>query len=317
VLAKERAIAALRFIVGRAAYVLTLWVGVIVLAFALFHLAPTDPARVALGAHATEEQVANFRAQHGLDQPVPQQFLRYVSGLARLDLGESYVDRRPVAPEVATRLGVTLQLAATASVLILLWTALSFQLASSRVAGRALRSVEFLFLSLPTLFSGVIIALATVQFYPFTRFAATGGASDLLFFLPPAVVLALYPAGALGRIVQQQHTVLMRSDMVRAARARGLADSGLRWRYLVRNSAIPLTAAFANQLPLLITSSFIVEIIFSVPGIGVGLLNAVMQRDLPMVEGIVVTTSMVTILITRLFDLLYPLIDPRIDDRPS
>ena len=182
-MAKDRAIAALRLIVGRAAYVLTLWIGVIVLAFALFHLAPTDPARVALGAHATEEQVASFRA-HCSDQPVPSNSaIRFGTGttrpgriVCRPSPGRAR-GRHPARRDTAVgRYRERAHPALDGSVV---------PVGLGRVAGRALRSVEFLFLSLPTLFSGVIIALATVQFYPFTRFAATGGASDLLFFRPP------------------------------------------------------------------------------------------------------------------------------------
>jgi peptide/nickel transport system permease protein len=243
---------------------------------------------------------------------VPQQFIDYVVDLSSLDFGESWVDQRLVTAEVSQRLAVTSGVATMALALIVLWIVFAFVLASSRHGRRLLGVAQFAFVALPTLFMGVLVALVAVEVYPYSRFQGTWDLSDLLFFLPPAAVLALYPAGAIGQLVCQQTSILEQSDMVRAARARGVTVNQVRWRYVARTAAIPIIAALFNQVPLLITSSFVVEIIFSVPGIGAGLLNAVMQRDLPMVEGIVIFTSLVTLVTSRLGDLLYPLIDPRI-----
>jgi ABC-type dipeptide/oligopeptide/nickel transport system permease component len=118
--------------------------------------------------------------------------------------------------------------------------------------------------------------------------------------------------GILGRIARTQITQVSTAEFVRAARARGLSNGMVLRSYVIRNSLVPLLAAFGNQLPLLLTSTFVVEVVFSVPGVGALLLKSVLERDLPMLEGIVIATSLFTIVVNVALEALYPFIDPRI-----
>lgn len=301
------------YFLARFAHGFSLWLGVVAATFALFHVVPTDPVRTMLGPNASEEQVIAVRHSLGLDQSVPAQFGDYIARVATLDFGRSFVDGRPVGAEVRDKLMVTASLAALAVALIVLYLAASVVLEGTSQWRWLPRVAEFLCVSMPTLFVGVVVALAVVAYYPYTRFSgALASAGDWLYLLPPALVLALYPMGILGRIATDQMRQIADMDYVRAARGRGLARRTVVRAYILRNSLVPVMAAFGNQLPLLLTSTFIVEVVFSVPGIGALLLKSVLERDLPMLEGIVVLTAFLTIATTLLLELCYPFADPRI-----
>jgi ABC-type dipeptide/oligopeptide/nickel transport system permease component len=304
----------MKLVLARAVHFVSLWLGVVAATFALFHLVPTDPARTALGPNATEEQVFALRRTLGLDQPVPQQLTRYFRRASRLDFGTSYVDQRQVGPEVRRKLVVTVALAAMSiGIIIAYLVTLSALTYSGAFCLTAIRVCNFIFVASPVLFSAVLIGLLAVWIYPFTRFSGSlSTASDWLFLLPPAFVLALYPMGVLGRIASKEISAVEASEFVLAARARGLGRQTVLFSYVLRNCLVPLLAALGNQLPLLLTSTFIVEIVFSVPGLGSLLLKSVLQRDLPMLEGIVVITSLLTIMTGLILELTYPRIDPRI-----
>jgi peptide/nickel transport system permease protein len=301
------------YFLSRLAYLFSLWVGVIAATFILFHVVPTDPVRTMLGPNASEEQVSSLRHNLELDKPVATQFISYVARVAAFDFGHSYIDARPVGAEVKRKLTLSAVLAAMAIVIVALY--LTVIVALERDGGwyRLRETTDFLCVSLPTLFSSVVVALLAVAYYPYTLFSgALTTVDDWLFLLPPAFVLALYPMGILGRIIRAQMRQISDTDYILAARARGLTGGTVLRSYILRNSLVPLLAAFGNQLPLFLTSTFIVEIVFSVPGIGALLLKSVLERDLPMLEGIVLVTSLFTIGISLLLELLYPFADPRI-----
>lgn len=300
-------------LIRRLLYSFTLWLGVVAATFALFHLVPTDPARTLLGANASEEQVAVMRERLGLDRPFIEQFRSYLGHLAKFDLGRSFVDGRPVGAEVQKRVLVTLALAGVAVALVGLYLAYSILTAGVLKWPRLAEASDFLCVAMPTLFTGVVVALLAASYYPFTRFSGSFVTmGDWLFLLPPALVLGLYPMGILGRIVRDQMHRLSTAEYVLAARARGLTEIAILKDYILRNAWVPLLAAFGNQLPLFLTSTFIVEIVFSVPGIGSLLLKSVLERDLPMLEGIVIVTALLTLLLSLILEALYPLADPRI-----
>lgn len=305
----------MRYFLRRGVYFFTLWLAVVAATFALFHVVPTDPARTILGANVDEQQVAMLRHTLGLDQPASAQFSRYLKRVASLEFGRSYIDARPVGAEVRKKLGLTAVLAGLSVAILVVYLSMVVVFEGLGRWRHLSEAFDFLCVALPTLFSGVVVALVAVAYYPYTRFSGSlASLEDWLFLFPPAAVLALYPMGVLGRIAKGQMRAVAQAGYVQAARACGLSQATILRSYLVRNSLVPLLAAFGNQLPLLLTSTFIVEIVFSVPGIGALLLNSVLQRDLPMLEGIVITTSLLTISVALLLEVLYPLADPRIGE---
>lgn len=300
-------------ILSRLLYYLSIWFSIATASFVLFHLVPSDPVRTMLGPNASETQVETVRRELGLDRPIHRQFRHYIQQVAILDFGNSYVDGRPVGTELGKRFRVSLSLAAVSLLIIFSYLALLTVLARMGIGSGLSELSDFLCVSLPTLFAGFVIALASAKYYPYTRFSgAMGGFSDWLFLVPPAFVLALYPMGILGRILRKQFSELRRSRYVLSAQALGLSKSVVWRRYILRNAYVPMLAAFGNQIPFLVSSTFIVELIFSVPGIGVLLLRSVLERDLPMMEGIVISTSIVVLIVSGVLEILYPKADPRI-----
>ena len=297
----------------RTAYFLSLWFAVVVAAFVLFHLVPVDPIRTMLGPNASEEQVAAVRRDFGLDQPLHVQFSHYIAKAITLDFGQSFVDRRPVRSEIRTRLAVSLAIAMEAIAIIGLYLLCMATIGFSRAGSRVGGFIDFTCVSLPTLFAAIAVALMSIFYYPYTRFSGNlRGLADWLYLVPPAFVLALYPMGILGRIMRSQIQALSQARYTRSALAMGLSQTRIKISYVLRNALIPLLAAWGNQLPLLLTSTFVVELVFSVPGLGSLLLRSVLERDLPMMEGIVIVTSLFVLSTYLLLDLIYPLADPRI-----
>jgi len=298
-------------LLARGLYHLSLLVGVVSLAFLLFHVIPADPARVALGVNATVEQVASLRAELGLDRPLAAQFVSHLGRLARLDLGRSFVDRRAVWPEVAGKLQVSLTLLGVTLVLVVVYV--GGVIALDRWAGgRVGASLDFVWISTPTMFSAVIIALLSGRYWPFSRFSGAGGLGDLLYLLPPAFVLALYPMATLSRLAAAELRRVGTAPYIRTVRALGVPETTVVGKYMLRNAVVPLLAGLANQLPILFTGAFVVEAVFSVPGLGSLLVRSLLQRDLPMLEGIVVVNTFVVLAVYVAAEAVYPLADPRI-----
>ena len=172
---------------------------------------------------------------------------------------------------------------------------------------------NFCISTLPTLFVAVLIALVSLRFYPYTTYAANlGDFENWMALLPPALVLALFPMATLSRIVQSHTSDLLRTQFILAARARGLPETSIYFKHIFRNLLIPIVALFSNVLPQLFTAAFIVEIVFSLPGIGSLLVKSILQQDFPMLEGIVLANAIVVTGTYIISDALYPLIDPRV-----
>ena len=309
----EGACQKLGYIAARLVYALTLLVGTTLAVFILFQIVPSDPARIALGANASVAQVANLRAELGLDQPAPVRMKRYLVGLAQGDWGRSFGDGRPVLNEVFGRLAITGVLASLASALAFLYVATQLGTRRPGRSHRPFRVANFAMTSLPTMFIGILVIVGIRNFYPFNYFSGSlSEPSDWAAMLPPALVLAFYPMGILGRISDELMREIDTAGYIIAARARGVNEQTILWRHAMPNMLVPLLAAFGTQLPMLLTSTFVVEIMFSVPGIGALLLKAVLERDLPMLQGIVLATTGVVLSINLTLEMLYPLIDPRI-----
>lgn len=306
------------YISARLIYALSLLAGTTLAVFVLFQIVPSDPARIALGANASAAQVENFRAELGLDQPPPVRLERYLMGLAQGDWGRSFGDGRPVLREVVSRLAITTALASLASALALLYVGLQLGARRLNRGSVPFRVANFAMTSLPTMFIGIIVIVGIRNFYPFNYFSGSlSELSDWAALLPPALVLALYPMGILGRIADELLREIDTAGYIIAARARGVSEPAILWRHAMPNMLVPLLAAFGAQFPILLTSTFVVEIMFSVPGIGALLLKSVLERDLPMLQGIVLASTCVVLSTNLLLEMIYPVVDPRIQVRGS
>ncbi len=300
------------FVIRRLLYHLSLWLGIVLLSFFLFYVIPTDPARVRLGPYAPEAQVKALRRELGLDQPLSIQAVLYVGRAMRLDFGRSFVDDRPVAREVLQRLRTTLVLLGVTGIVTLVYLGLAAFLEVRRY-GRWVDAVDFLWVSTPTMFSGIAIAVVSI------RWGLVGGGggeiASLPAFLPPAFALALYPMVVVSRILRTELRRLEGSLFIRTARAIGLPEGWIVGKYMLRNALVPVLAALSNKMPILFTGAFIVEVIFSLPGVGSLLLKALLERDFPMLEGIVILNGGVVVLSHLGADILSAIVDPRLRER--
>ena len=288
--------------------------------FAMIHLIPGDPAVVIAGLSATPEQVAHIRHDLGLDQPLPTQLWRWYGGLLHGDLGRSLLLGQPVAYATMLRLPVTLALSAYAlaiTLLIGLGSGIVAALRQNSWIDQAAMVFAMIGISLPNFYLGLLMI---ILFAVDLRWLPTGGyvafTTDPLGWLAtstmPAISLALLLAGFLARITRSTMLEVLRQDYIRTARAKGLPRRTVVVKHALTNALIPITTVVGITVSLLISGSVVTETLFSIPGMGQLLTQAVLNRDYPMVQGglLIITASLVLVNIG--VDVCYALVDPRV-----
>ncbi len=295
-------------------YSLTLLMGVFLSTFLLFHAVPSDPARTVLGANASEAEVTALRHELGLDRPLISQLASFALRVVHLDLGSSFVDGRRVAPEVGRRLRLSLVLVGFSLAIALIYviaTAAIEVLLQNRIG----ELLDFLCVSTPSLFSGVVLSLLAVRFYPFSYFSGHLNSPEyFLALLPPAIALALYPMAVLSRILRSELRAAANAPFVVAARAAGHPEHWILFRYMARSAVLPVLSALSSLLPMLFTGAYVVEVIFSLPAAGTLLAKSLLQRDWPMIEGLVLLNGCLVLGIRFAVELAFPLVDPRVNN---
>jgi peptide/nickel transport system permease protein len=288
--------------------------------FAMIHLIPGDPAAAIAGMSATPEQIANIRRDLGLDQPLLAQLGDWYLNLLHGDLGRSLLLGQPVVQATMLRLPVTLALSAYALLLTLLIGLSSGILAALRQntwVDQAAMVFAMLGISLPSFYLGLLMIIVLGVDL---RWLPTGGyiafTDDPLGWLAtstmPAVSLALLLAGLLARITRSTMLEVLRQDFIRTARAKGLPNRTVVMKHALANALIPITTVLGIIVSLLISGSVVVETLFSIPGIGQLLTQAVLNRDYPMVQGGLLITTALLVLINIGVDVCYALLDPRV-----
>ncbi|HWX49216.1 MAG TPA: ABC transporter permease [Roseomonas sp.] len=288
--------------------------------FSMMRLIPGDPAAAVAGLSATPDQIAQIRANLGLDQPFLVQFFRWYGGLLQGDLGRSLLMGRGVVEVTLERLPVTLALSAYALVLTLLIGLLSGILAALRqntVIDQFAMMFAMLGISVPNFFLGLLmIILFAVQL----GWLPTGGYIPLSedpwgWFVTstmPAISLAMLQAGLLARITRSTMLEVLRQDYIRTARAKGLPARQVVFKHALANALIPITTVIGIIISLLISGSVVTEALFSIPGIGGLLTQAVLNRDYPMVQGGLLLVTAFLVLVNIGIDMLYAFLDPRV-----
>ncbi len=317
-------------------------VGVVVISFILTRALPGDPAAYFAGGAATQEAVAQVRAQLGLDRPLPEQFLHYVAALARGDLGLSLTTGQPVLQELLARLPASLELVLVALVLACA-VALPLGVAAATRPGswvdQLCRVLTTAGVSLPTFFTGLLLAYV---FYFLLGWApAPLGRLDPMFSPPaqvtglylvdallagepglwwaaakqmvlPTLTMALFVLAPIARMTRASMLQVLSADFVRTARASGLSKTTVRVRYALRNALLPVVTTLGMVFGFMLGSSVIVEKVFSWPGVGSYAIDALTASDYAPVQGFVLTMGVLFVLLNLAVDLLYTLIDPRV-----
>jgi peptide/nickel transport system permease protein len=286
--------------------------GVCTLVFLLIHLVPGDPVEAMLGESARPADRAALRADLGLDRPLVEQYLTYLARLARLDLGVSFQDRRPVRDLLAERIPPTLELAA-AALLLALALALPLGVLAARHRGGALDSgamgFSLLGISIPNFWLGPMLILVFSLWLGWTPVSGRDGPASLLL---PAVTLGTGLAAVLARMVRSSVLEVLEEDYVRTARAKGLPETVVMWRHALRNAWLPVLTLLGLQLGGLLGGAVITETVFAWPGVGSLLVEAIQGRDYPVVQACVLLISLAYVLVNTLTDLVYAWVDPRI-----
>lgn len=286
-------------------------VGVATLVFLLLHLAPGDPVEAMLGERASAADRASLRSELGLDDPLPVQYLRYLRGLARLDLGRSLHTREPVANTLAERWPYTAVLA-VAALGVALVLALPLGVYGALHAGGFVETLTsigaVLGMSLPSFVLGPFLMVVFAVELGWLPVTAPGTFAGLVL---PALTLGLALAALLARMVRAAVAEVLDEGYIRAARARGLGDARVLWRHALANAALPVLTVVGMQLGALLGGAVITEIVFGWPGLGHLTIEAIQRRDYPLVQGCVLAVSVSYVAINLATDALYGLCDPR------
>lgn len=288
--------------------------------FGMIHLIPGDPAAAIAGMSATPEQIANIRRDLGLDQPLLSQLWDWYANLLHGNLGRSLLLGQPVVQATMQRLPVTLALSAYALVLTLLLGLVSGIVAALRQntwVDQVAMVLAMLGISLPSFYLGLLMIIV---FAVDLGWLPTGGyialTNDPIGWLAtstmPAISLALLLVGLLARITRSTMLEVLRQDYIRTARAKGLPNRTVVMKHALANALIPITTVLGIIVSLLISGSVVVETLFSIPGIGQLLTQAVLNRDYPMVQGGLLITTALLVLINIGVDVCYALLDPRV-----
>lgn len=311
-----------RYLAQRLALLVFVLLGVTVLVFLVTRLTPGDPARVLLGPRATDDEVARLRTAYGLDQPIYIQYTNWLTHVVRGDLGDSIQLHRPVVTEVVDRFRGTLLLAVAAMLVAFslgITLGLVAALHANSVLDRALMSLLLVGISLPPFWMGLILIIAFslfLRWLPATgMISPTGGGSplDILSHLVlPTLTLAAVPLAVIARLTRANVLEVLHQLYVRTAHAKGLPGRAVVMNHIFRNTMIGTVTILGLEAGWLLAGTVYIETVFAWPGLGAMLVNAILQRDYPLVQGGVLLVATVYVLINLATDTLYLYIDPRL-----
>lgn len=302
-----------KYIARRLLISIPLLLGLTVIVFGMLHLLPGDPVQVILReSGATQEAVAKLRAQLGLDLPLHVQYLRYLGGLLRGDLGSSLFTYRPVAEIIRQNVGATLELAFAAMALaLLIGIPLGILAAVYRDSwlDNLAMSVAVIGVSMPGFWLGLLLILllsVTLRWLP------SGGHGTLKHLIMPAFVLGLNGAAVIARLMRSSMLEVLRQDYMTTARAKGAGELYLLFKHALKNSLIPVVTVAGLQFGFLLGGTVVTESVFARPGLGRTAVDAIIYKDIPVVQGIVLFVAVLYLLINLIVDIAYAYIDPRI-----
>ena len=321
------------YLLKRVLGAIPLVLGIATIIFFVVNLAPGDPATLYAGQNVPPEVLEQIRQNFGLDEPIHVRYWRWLTAFITGDFGFSYAQSRPVIDIIAETLPPTLWLAGTSLVLVFLigvTTGVLQAVRQHRAADRALSVVSLFFYSMPSFWLGLMLMLifslkAHEWGLPFAlpptgmtsvdyEFLGAGGklADRAVHLVLPVLTLTLVMAAGIARYTRGQMLEVIRQDYIRTARAKGLPGSRVVLRHALRNSLLPVITLLGLYLPLLFSGSVFVEVIFSWPGMGRVIVDAIFQRDYPVVMATSFIFALVVVIGSLVADVLYAAADPRI-----
>jgi peptide/nickel transport system permease protein len=303
----------LRFLVSRLIGAIPVLFGVSIAVFLMIHLLPGDPATIMLqGAPASAQDIQNLRHQLGLDQPLYIQYFKYMERIGRGDFGTSIHTRRPVLTEIVTVFPSTLQLALAAMAAAIALGVVLGILAALRQntwIDTLSMGVALFGVSMPDFWIGLLLILIfSVRFHWFPA-VGVGGIDHLVL---PAIALGANFAAITARLVRSNMLEVLRQDYVLTARAKGLGERRVIMIHTLRNALIPVVTIIGLQFGTLLGGTVVIETVFARQGLGQLAVTAIMGKDFPLIQGIVLVSAVVYVFVNIIVDLSYTFLDPRI-----
>ena len=330
----------LQYLAKRILMVIPVMIGVSVIVFSLMRVFSPDPAPIVLGQHATQEDMTSWRESNGLEEPIVQQYLAYMSAALQGDLGTSYYTNTPVSEEIGARFPATIELAIAAITFASIVGILIGILAAVKKntifdAGGTI--IALIGVSIPIFWLGIMFIMFfsgylhllpsggridpmlepahVTGFYMIDALLAGNAAafeSAAVHIVLPALTLGMYSMAIITRMTRSTMLETLSQDYVRTARAKGLAENRVVGKHALRNSLIPVVTVIGLQFGALLGGALLTETVFSWPGIGKYTVDSIMKSDFPVVQGIVLLVAFVFVLVNLGADLVYAYLDPRI-----
>lgn len=329
------------FVVRRLLLMVLVVAGMSLITFSLTHLVPGNPARLLAGPHARQEQVDALARQYGLDRPLPEQYWIYVRGLLHGDLGLSVTSRRPVLDDLRQYLPASIELTFAAFVLTVIAGVPLGMLAAlqrGRLADHLTRFGAIAGVSLPAFWLGLMLQLLLYKqlallpiagrlgtldaeparvtgFYLADTLLAgqwAGFRSALTHLILPAATLAIGGLAIVTRMMRASVLETLQHEYILVARAKGLSQWGVAVRHVFRNAFLPTLTVLGLQVGYLLSGNFVVEAVFSWPGVGLYAVNSIRNLDYSAIMGVTLVVSVVYVLVNLVVDVLYAMLDPRI-----
>ena len=311
----------LRFVIRRTAIMLPVLAAMSVFVFLIIRLVPGDPVRTMLGFRANEENIATIRAQLGLDEPLIEQYLDWIGGVIRLDLGQDFISNVPITTLLAERLPVTLQLTLMSMTLAVLVGVPLGVIAATRHrnVGRATTAYAIAGISIPDFWLGIMLVLVfagTLRLLPPSGYVPflEDPIANLRYMTLPVITLAVAESAYILRTTRASMEETMSSPFIGFLRAKGISERRITYNHALRNAAIPIITVIGIQVGVLLGGAIVIEVLFALPGVGRMLVTAISQRNYPVVQAGILTVAAIFILVNFVTDLLYGLFDPRLED---
>ena len=308
------------YLLRRILAVIPVMVVVATVTFVLIHLAPGDPANIIAGPDATPADVVRLRRNLGLDQPLPTQLLHWYGRLLRGDLGDSIFLRRPVTEAIVERLEPTLLLTSWATLIAVL-IGVPAGIISARYHNSAVdqsfMGLALIGLSVPNFLLGLLMILVFgvwLRWLPVAGYVSLdlGLWDNLRSLLMPSISLGLVQSALIARITRSSMLDVLREQYILASRAKGLAERAVVYKHALKNAIIPTLTVIGITFAILVGGAVVIETVFNIPGLGRLIISAVLRRDYPVIQGVVLIIAVTYTLINLIVDLVYLTRDPRI-----
>ncbi|MDX3809418.1 ABC transporter permease [Bosea thiooxidans] len=301
------------YVLKRLLAIVALTFGITIVAFLIIRLIPGDPVIAMLGTGAGDkEMILRLREQLGLNRPLPEQYLIWIGQVMRGDFGYSYANQQPVSSLIASSFPATAQLTLAALALSLLFGSaigIAAAIQRNRAADTAGMALALVCMSIPSFWLGLLLILLFAVIWPV--FDVVGG-TGLKGLVLPAVTLALGTMGFNARFIRSSVIAALSQQHVVTARAKGLSEPRLFAWHVMRNALLPILTVVGLQIGQLLSGSVIVETVFSRPGIGRLLIQAILAKDYVTVQALIMMIALIYALSNFIVDILYPVLDPRI-----